>query len=327
MEPIIRPLTEPDLLEADRICRLSFGTFLGLPDPMSFYGDADVIATRYRADPALAIAALVDARIVGTNFIANWGSVGVFGPLTVDPYFWDKGIARHLLDKTMEIFEKLHTKHVGLFTFSHSPKHIHLYQKYDFWPRFLTSVMAKPIILETHKQTKANCETSIGWSKYSANQRKEQRTKANGLCRSLADSIYAGLDLTIEIESVANQKLGDTILLTDNKNGKLIGLAICHRGAHTEAGNGNCYVKFGTAVENGEFSASENFERLLESCELFAASQGLSKLTVGVNTANMGAYKKMISRGFKTDFQGVMMTKNNDPGYHTEEVYAIDDWR
>ncbi|HEY7109646.1 MAG TPA: GNAT family N-acetyltransferase [Nitrososphaeraceae archaeon] len=327
LKPIIRSLTEQDLLEADRICRLSFGTFLGLPDPMSFYGDADIIATRYRADPPLAIAAEVDAKLVGTNFIANWGSVGVFGPLTIDPFFWDKGIARHLLDKTMEIFEKLHTNHAGLFTFSHSPKHLHLYQKYDFWPRFLTSVMSKPIIPETYNQAKTSEETSIGWSKYSSIQRKEQRAKIKGICTSLTNSIYEGLDLTIEIESVANQKLGDTILLNDIKQGELIGLAICHCGAHTEAGSDNCYVKFGTAVNSEDYSAAENFSRLLESCEFFAACQGLSKLTAGINVGNSGAYKKMISTGFKTDFQGVMMTKNNDPGYHTEEIYAIDDWR
>jgi hypothetical protein len=36
--PEIHPLSEADLDEADRICRLSFGTFLGLSDPMSFFG-------------------------------------------------------------------------------------------------------------------------------------------------------------------------------------------------------------------------------------------------------------------------------------------------
>ena len=50
-------------------------------------------------------------------------------------------------------------------------------------------------------------------------------------------------------------------------------------------------------------------------------------LLAGVNIGNLGAYRKMISKGFKTEYQGVMMTKNNDPGYHKEDVYAIDDWR
>jgi hypothetical protein len=33
-------LLEADLPEADRIVRLAFGTFLGIPDPASFMGDA-----------------------------------------------------------------------------------------------------------------------------------------------------------------------------------------------------------------------------------------------------------------------------------------------
>lgn len=37
---IVRPLEERDLPEADRIMRLAFGTFLGLPDPSGFMGDA-----------------------------------------------------------------------------------------------------------------------------------------------------------------------------------------------------------------------------------------------------------------------------------------------
>jgi len=35
----IRPLEKPDLPEADRIFRVAFGTFLGLPDPQAFGGD------------------------------------------------------------------------------------------------------------------------------------------------------------------------------------------------------------------------------------------------------------------------------------------------
>jgi hypothetical protein len=74
-------------------------------------------------------------------------------------------------------------------------------------------------------------------------------------------------------------------------------------------------------------SESANFDELIDCCEKFAVSQGLSKLAAGVNIGNLGAYRKMISKRFRTEFQGVMMTKNNDPGYHIEDVYAIDDWR
>lgn len=323
MESVIRSLKEADLGEADRVSRLSFGTFLGLPDPMSFFGDADFIRTRFRADPSLSLAAEVDGNFVGSNFIANWGSVGVFGPLTVHPDFWDKGIAKLLLDRTMEMFKELKTKHIGIFTFSNSPKHVHLYQKYDFWPRFLTAVMSKPTKAE---YTMEDGQEMISWTKYSDMQ-KERPSEILDYCYSLTDSIYEGLDLKVEIQSVANQKLGDTILLTDNKRNKLLGLAVCHCGPKTEAGSNTCYVKFGSVTASEDGSESANFDELIKCCEHFAATQGLSKLAAGVNLGNLAAYRKMISNGFRTEFQGVMMTKNNDPGYHIEDVYAIDDWR
>ncbi|TLX92835.1 MAG: GNAT family N-acetyltransferase [Thaumarchaeota archaeon] len=323
MECDIRSLKEAELGEADRVARLSFGTFLGLADPMSFFGDADYIRTRFRADPSLSLAAEEDGDFVGSNFIANWGSVGVFGPLTVHPDFWDNGIAKRLLDKTMEIFERLKTKHIGIFTFSNSPKHVHLYQKYDFWPRFLTAVMSKTIKSEYAMK---DGQEMISWTKYSDMQ-KERPSEILNNCYSLTDSIYDGLDLKVEIQSVANQKLGDTILLTDNKSNKLLGLAICHCGPNTEAGSNTCYVKFGSVTASEDRSKSANFDELIECCEIFAASQGLSKLAAGVNIGNFHAYRKLLSKGFRTEFQGVMMTENNDPGYPIEDVYAIDDWR
>src|SRR6476661_1313068 len=143
MKPIIRALKEADLDEADRISRIAFGTFLGLLDPGTFYGDADFVRTRFRADPSLSLAAEMYGELVGSNFVANWGSVGIFGPLTIRPDLWDKGIAKHLLKSTMDYFEKLGTKHIGLFTWAHSPKHLGLYQRFGFWPRFLTAIMAK----------------------------------------------------------------------------------------------------------------------------------------------------------------------------------------
>jgi hypothetical protein len=49
----------------------------------------------------------------------------------------------------MECFRTWGVQHAGLFTFAHSPKHITLYQKFGFWPRFLTAVMPKPVISGT----------------------------------------------------------------------------------------------------------------------------------------------------------------------------------
>jgi hypothetical protein len=97
MEISIRPLQESDMPEANRIFRLAFGTFLNLPDPMAFFGDADYVRSRFLPDPSAADGAEViieDSRnssgsgkkkLVGSNFTTNWGSVGFFRPLTIHP--------------------------------------------------------------------------------------------------------------------------------------------------------------------------------------------------------------------------------------------------
>src|SRR5689334_9557128 len=98
----MRLLREVELPAADRIFRLAFGTFLGLPDPMQFAGDRDFIRPRWRANPEAAFAADFDGEFAGSNFAVGWGSVGFFGPLTIRPDLWDKGIGKSLLEPVIE---------------------------------------------------------------------------------------------------------------------------------------------------------------------------------------------------------------------------------
>jgi GNAT superfamily N-acetyltransferase len=311
---LVRPMREDDLDEADRIVRLAFGTFLGMPDPMKFMGDANYVHTRFKADPGAALTAEVDGRIVGSNFALDWGNVGVFGPLTIHPDYWDKGIARELLDHTMKIFERWGTKHIGIFTFAQSSKHVHLYQKYGLWPRYLTAIMSKQV----GRVEDAGLQ-EINYSKLNPDKQKDMLQE----CARLTGSIMEGLDLRKEIGSVQNQKLGDTILLKAGSS--LEAMAICHCGPGTEAGSGTCYVKFG-AVRPSPNSA-EIFDSLLDSCERYARSQNALRLVGGANMGRHNAYERMIERGFRTDMQGVAMQRPNKPGYNLEEIYLIDDWR
>jgi GNAT superfamily N-acetyltransferase len=309
----VRPLRESDLSIADHIMRLAFGTFLGLPEPASFMGEASYVRTRWRANPDAAFAAEIHNQLAGSNFATDWGSVGFFGPLTIRPDLWDRGVGKRLMEPVMECFDKWQTKHVGLFTFAHSQKHIGLYQKFGFYPRFLTAIMSKPVELTGRASV---------WTKFSDASTSE-RVAIMHACRDLTGSIYEGLDVGNEIRAVDEQKLGDTILLWDE--GKLTGLAVCHSGPGTEAGSGVCYIKFGAARPDRD--AEQNFNRLIDAGEQLASSQGLSRLTAGVNTARHEAYRQMLVRGFRTELLGVAMENPNGAGYNRPGVYLIDDWR
>jgi GNAT superfamily N-acetyltransferase len=309
----VRPLREAELTAADSIMRLAFGTFIGLPDPMAFMGDANFVRTRWLANPAAAFAAEVGGELIGSNFATSWGSVGFFGPLTIRPDFWDRGVGKRLMEPVVELFDKWETRHAGLFTFPHSQKHVGLYQRFGFWPRFLTALMAKPIE-HTNNQSR--------WTKFSEVPGSERDAVLNA-CRTLTDAIYEGLDVEHEILSVAAQGLGDTILLWDDS--RLTALAVCHVGPGTEAGSDVCYVKFG-AVRPGP-DAEQDFSRLIDACEEMASERQVSRLLAGVNTARHEAYRRMLARGFRTQIQGVVMSRPNETGYNRPGVYLIDDWR
>ena len=307
----VRPLEERDLDAADRIMRLAFGTFIGLPEPAKFMGDASYVHTRWRANPGAAFAAEVDGRLVGSNFATNWGSVGFFGPLTIHPEFWNRGVGKSLMEPVIDLFTTWRTKHAGLFTFAQSQKHVGLYQNFGFWPRFLTMLMMKRV---------EGKNRAARWTTFSDATNREGILNA---CRDLTGSIYAGLDLTREIQAVLNQNLGETILSWHDS--ELTGFAVCHAGAGTEAGSGNCYVKF--AAAHLAANTAHNFDNLLEGCEEWAASRSLERLMAGVNTSRDEAYKQMLGRGFKTQMQGVVMSRPNEAGYNRSGVYLIDDWR
>lgn len=314
LEPVtIENLQKEDLAEADHIFRLAFGTFIGVPDPASFHQGADYVRTRWTADPGAAFAAKIQGKLVGTNFATNWGSVGFFGPLTIHPDYWDRGVGKRLIEPVIDLFSEWKIKQAGLYTFAQSQKHVALYQKFGFRPRFLTAIMSLQV------ESAASAPELQTYSELSPDAREE----ALQSCSELTNEIYERLDVRREILSLAEQNLGDTVLLRGDSG--LVGLAACHCGAGSEAGPDVCFVKF-AAVRPGP-NTSENFARLLSACETVAARRGLSRLLAGVNTARTEAYQQMMQRGFKTQMQGVAMHAPNEPAYSQPGVFVLDDWR
>jgi GNAT superfamily N-acetyltransferase len=311
----IQLLREDQIIEAEQIFRLAFGTFIGLPNPTDFCGDASYFY-RWKTDPSAVFAAELDGKLVGTNLVTQWGSFGFFGPLTVHPDFWNQGIAQPLIAAAMDYFKTRHIYQTGLFTFSASPKHHALYQKFGFWQQYLTCVMAKPIASAAHPLKSAE------YSYYSQLNEDEQ-SRILKTCFEITDSIFAGLDVTIEIKVVQEQNLGETVLLWDDS--ALVGFAICHFGAGSEAGSNVCYAKF-AAVRPGA-KAGQHFDQLLDLVEILGATLEASSLTAGVNTSRNDAYRRMIARGYRTEITGVAMLNPNEPAFNRPDVYVIDDWR
>jgi GNAT superfamily N-acetyltransferase len=301
-------MVDADLDDADRITRLAFATFRGLPEPDPSSDAPDSVRTRFRAAPDRAWVADLDGEVVGSVLAAQWGSFGFFGPLAVRPDHWDRGIGSRLLEPVLDAFARWGVRQAGLYTFSSSPKHLGLYQKHGFWPGFLVAVMAKAVAVAPGD-----------FELFSAS-----GPGRLGEIRALTDTVLPGLDLAPEIVAVHDQGLGDAVLVRDEAG--LESMAVCHSGAGSEAGGGACYVKFGAARSGAR--AGERFDRLVDACESFAAAAGVERIVAGVNTGRLDAYRRMLGRGFRTELLGVCMyLRPEGPRLDTPAHYVIDDLR
>jgi GNAT superfamily N-acetyltransferase len=309
----IRELREGDLAVADRIFRLAFGTRLGLPDPKSFGGDSDWIRARWLADPGAAFAAEVGGELIASIFAARWGSMGILGPLSVHPKYWDHHVGRKLMERAVALLDEWGVAQAGVFTASHSPRHIALCQKFDFWPRFLTAIMS--LAIQPPKLSPAYVRLSD-----LPTQGRETCLRA---CAGLTHEILEGLDLGREVRAVAEQHLGETVLLGNAS--EPTAFAVCHIGPGTEAGSTTCYVKF-AAARPGD-GAENYFHQLLDAILFHASSKGATRLVAGMNTARHEAYQAMLQRGFHTDVTGIAMHRPNQPFYNCPGSFVIDDWR
>jgi GNAT superfamily N-acetyltransferase len=308
---VVRSMTAGDLPEATRIYRLAFGTFLGAPDPSRFRLDMRTLETRFATDPGTAFVAECVGRLVGSIIGMDWGSQFMVGPLTVDPAHSGRGVARLLMAAILDVAAQRQPALVSLFTHPASTTHLRLYESFGFVPMFLTPVLSKPT---------GGAAPSPGPRLFSALSAAGQAA-ALDRSRGLTEANFAGLDLRREIRAIEQQSLGETILLEDA--GGLAGIALCHIGAGTEAGEGALFVKFAAVRPR----AAADLERLLDAIEALAAARGVQRIALGVNTARREAYRRVLARGFRAGPIGVAMHRPDIAGTLRPDVYIIDDWR
>lgn len=313
MNLTIRPLEESDVDAADKVRRLAFGTYFALPDPLSFSGTARLVETRRRAWPDGALVAEKDGAIVGIAISSRWGSLGIFGPLSVHPEHWRGGVAHSLLEAAMPVFDRWHSRAVGLFTFPSSLTHIGLYQRYGFWPRSLTAIMNRPVTAPS-PVPQARSLTAMSAA---------EQHDAMAQCAALTDRLYAGMDLRDDIALVIAHPTADVIVLTEGST--IAGFVICHFGPGSEADTGVVYAKFAAARLGPH--AARDFQRLIDATNDFAHRHGAARVNAGVNVGAMETYRLMIAAGFRSALQGIAMHRPWIEIYDRPDIFALEDWR
>ena len=308
MRVAVRPLEAGDIAPAEHVCRLAFGTFFGLADPVSFRGDGALVAPRFRADPTGALVAETADGIAGSGIVTNWGSVGLFGPLTVHPERWSAGIGRGLAGAMLEVLDSRGHDFVGLVTHQQSTRHVRLYESFGFELQRPVAVLrreTRPAAMPARARLLAAPEEADA-------------------CREVAETVYPGLDHGREIAALLARGHGGTVLLA-GAGGGLAGYAVCHHGAGSEGSSSLLLVK-AAAVRPGA-RAARDFADLLAACEALAAMRGAEAIAAGTNTGRREAYRILRQRGYRSAMNATAMLRPAGEGYGVPGVYALDDWR
>ena len=204
-------------------------------------------------------------------------------------------MAQRLLEATMTTFDRWGVRHTGLFTFAQSTKHVALYQKFGYWPRYLTAIMTRTPDANPASPAKPAHAPAL----LSAFTKRQRRTGHPGLrvetspTRSIGDSIW----LAVRSWSVLLvQRTGDVVLTSTR--GVLDAFAVCPNGTGIGGWRDNLLrVLLGArpVVVLEPVNVSTSCWVLAKA---FASSRGAT-VEVGVNLAREAAYRRLRTHGHR----------------------------
>ena len=303
-----------DLDSADTVMRLAFGTIRGLPDPESTFGDSDMRAHAVQGCAGLRLGrrARGERRRVGVRRAV--GLVRLLRPAVRPPRPLGSRHRRPAAPTRPRLLRGLGRP---------AGRALHLRGE----PQ-ASRPLPEARLLARSADGRDDEARRVRWSRgeYAlfSDERHSSEERLLEELRALTDQIFPGLDLEREIRAVRAQGLGDTILLRNART--LEGMAVCHRGAGSEAGGDRCYVKFAAVLPGA--GAGGRFERLLDACEAFTAESGAARLTAGVSSGRLDAYRRLLARGFRAEQVGVSMwLRPREPRFDSADHYVIDDLR
>ncbi len=257
--------------------------------------------------------------IIGVALASVWGDIAVFGPMAVHPDHQRKGIARQLMDSTLKDLKAEGIKKVGLFTFPGSEAHEDLYIKtFGFDKKNLNPVRGK-----TAEKKELPSENSVVlYSQLGTEERDEILQKA----KTLTAKLDSNLSLSNEIKSTTGKWSETLFVLNEEKS--ICGLAICHYGEGSEAGDKTLLIKFG--MGDPDMPGTDNL--LLTACENLTVEKGMTTINAGIDASIEDERKILEENGFDIEcLAGVMMIKdltgNGDTSFNSDRHPAFYDWR
>jgi predicted N-acetyltransferase YhbS len=322
----IRRVRKGDLSRVKDVLEHSFGDFLERQlgtRPRQAFGGAQYVHHRWLMEPwGCYVAEEDNAKIIGAALAVCWGSVGLLGPVAVLTNYHNQTIGQQLIRATQEFFEENKTTLQGVVTYPTSPKHLALYHKFGYQPKYLTALMSRPLDRGAPRPAIKLARGPLTVRRFSTLE--EARKKAS-LARfhKITNAICRGMDLAKEVEIVDGLALGDTLLLERGRD--LVGFAVVHTPGVSEAPTGALYVKF-LAIDPAQ-KRVEHLEQFVAAVEDLGHDLGVQRVILPVYLRYAAAYSTLIRCGYHVDFTMLRMQKGKQEDYEDPTHLVLDDWR
>jgi ribosomal protein S18 acetylase RimI-like enzyme len=317
-----------DLSKIRDVMEQTFGDFLERQlgtRPRQAFGGAQYVHHRWLMEPWGCFVAEEDgSKIVGAALAVTWGTVGVLGPVAVLTNYHNQTIGQQLIRAAQDFFDENKATLHGCVTYPTSPKHLFLYHKFGYRPKYLTAIMSRTIDRGPARGPAAlkPAKTPLTARRFST---LEEAKKKAALLRihRITNAICRGMDLAKEIEIVDGLALGDTLLLERGRD--LVGFAICHTPGVSEAPAGALYVKY-LAIDPPH-RKPENLEHFVTIIESLGQELGVQRVILPVYARYWIAYNTLVQCGYQVDFTMIRMQRGKQEDYEDPADLVLDDWR
>lgn len=321
----VRRIRKGDLAAVRDVVEAAFGDFLERlhgERPRPVFGGAQYVHHRWLMEPwGCFVAEAQDGKIVGGSIAVTWGSIGILGPLAVATAYQGQKVGQQLLKATQGFFHENRVGLHGLATYPQSPRHLALYGKFGYRPRFLMAVMSKTLDrIEPGRGSKL--PRGVRVQNFSKLTEREKRATLPKLTQ-ITNRIYPGMNVSKEVEIVDGLSLGDTLVLV--REGTVQGFSIYHTAAGSEAPTGAGLIKF-LAVDPYR-KRPEHFLQLLAACEDMVTTAGHQRIVAPIYTAYHRAYELIQQERYRVEFTLVRMKQGKNQDYDDPEGFVLDDWR
>jgi GNAT superfamily N-acetyltransferase len=248
-----------------------------------------------------------DGQMIAFNMVHRSGTEGWMGPLAVRPDRQGEGLGSTMVRSGIDWLRSQGATTIGLETMPRTVDNIGFYSRIGLVPGHLTVTLVHDVPRRMVGTVELLSSTGTAW---------EERLEE---CRLLAGRILPGVDFTRELALTRELGIGDTTLCREGRS--LTGFVLWHS-TPLAAGRAKDELRVLKLVA----STPSAFERLLQSLQISALNERVSRVAIRCQTEFPQAYLRLIDLGFRVHWTDLRMLLQGYPQRTPEQGVLMSNW-